>query len=89
MIEAVVGRQIDAYAIHGQRHAPAIEAAHEHVALVAPAAVVGHGHARRQGGRLVERVGVEGPHGLVADRGAADHVELTERENAGCAVRCC
>ncbi len=81
-VEAVVVGKVDAHAVHVERHAEAVETAHEDVALVAAAARVLHRHAGKDAHRLIERVLVEGPHRLVGDGGAADQVELAERVDA-------
>jgi hypothetical protein len=71
-VEAVVVWQRDAHAVHVKRDADAVETAHEDVAFVPAAAGVLHGDAGQDADGLIERVLVEGPHGFVADGGAAD-----------------
>ena len=77
-VEAVVGRQVHAHAIHVERNTEAIEAAHLDVALVAAVAALLHGDAGHDAERLVERVLVEGVHRLVGDGGTTDEIELAE-----------
>ena len=67
-VEAVVGRQVDAHAVHHQRHLLASETAHEDVRLVAPSVRIEVADdAGHQVDRLVQAVPLERLHLLVRD----------------------